>query len=197
MRSGTQILIATFVILSVGCDRKESLSLDDFVPVTISEIVSNESAYIGKTVTVEGYVLGLEIREGKNDGEVWVMVLSDKPFSGDTPPERLIFPQVKNKIRAGEDGYNSEILERCFKICNNARDNRSIVKVFGTFAPTHAFSYYNSGIDLHLNAVEINGVLINTDYNDHGVIKQKTPTVMRGLYKGGKKLSEVLKKTVL
>ena len=72
-----------------------------------------------------------------------------------------------------------------------------LIKVYGVFAQSQAFHHYSSGVDLMLDALEINGVLIHTDYNDHGKIKEKTPSVMRKLYKGGEKVAKIVKKGLL
>ena len=107
---------------------------------------------------------------------------------------RLFSLNMTTRFGIGEDGFNRKIINRCNEICELARNQADLIKVYGTFLPSQAFHHYANGVDLMLDAIEINGVLIDTDFNDHGKIKEKTPTVMRKIYKGGKEVAKLIKK---
>ena len=192
------LLALPFLSLMTGCEKQQTfLSIEDYTQSTIAEIHEGNEELAGEKLMAEGYILGLEIQHDITDNIVWVMVLGDAPYFDETGNSQLIFPTIKNKIRVGEDGYNNEIMKRCYSVCEEAKQNGRSIKVFGTFLPSEPFNHYNDGVDLQLDAVKIGSMLINTDYEDHGKLKERTPGLVRKLYKGGKQISKLLKKAVL
>ena len=181
----------------IGCKKDTIPNLNDYTPLSISEISSNKLEFIGQKIMAAGYILGSELRQNSKNGDIFVLVLGDKPLEEENSKNSLVFPKVDHKIRVGEDGFNREIINRCNEICDLARNKGEQVIVYGIYSPAQGFHQYTSGIDLMLDAIEINGLLIDTDFNDHGKIKEKTPSVMRKLYKGGEGVAKIIKKGLL
>ena len=192
----TSFLLVLLTVL-VGCEKTKLVSVEEYSYVPLPQLVTDKKVYSGKKISTEGYILGLEHHTDTKEGEIWIFVLGDQPQTEKSVPNQLIFPNVKNKIRVGEDGYNREIITRCHEICGIAQTKNDLIKVYGSFVPSQTFNQYTHGVDLFLNAIEMNGVLVDTDYNDHGKIKEKTPSVLKKIYRGGKSVAKMLKKAVL
>ena len=195
--STSLLLLVLCLSILTGCNKAEAPSVDDYTHVPLPQLVANKTEFSGKKISTEGYILGLEHHPDTKDGEIWLVVLGDKPQTGKLEVNQVIFPDVYNKIRIGEDGFNREIIRRCHEICGVSKNKKDLIKVYGVSTVSQAFHHYSSGVDLLLNAVEVNGVLIDTDFNDHGKIKEKTPSILRKLYKGGGKVAKLIKKGLL
>ncbi len=187
--------LAAAVLMSLcmcGCGETETADYSAFEPVDIKQILSDRQAYAGRDVVIDGFVLGLELSRSADDREIWILVLGDQPAL-DGNGNRLIFADVPYKIRAGEDGFNRDILKRCHAVCSQLREAGRSIRIYGTYQPENVFHHYNSGVDLQMSAIEINGTIINTDFEDHGAIREKTPTVMRSIYKGSRRVARLMK----
>ena len=192
----TSVLLL-YLIISFGCEKAELLSIEEYAYLPLPQLVAERQEHTGKKISTEGYILGLEHHPDTKEGEIWILVLGDKPQAGKSQSNQLIFPNFTNKIRVGEDGFNREIIRRCHEICTVSQSKDDLIKVYGVFAPSQTFHHYSSGVDLFLNAIEVNGVLVDTDFHDHGKIKEKTPGIVRKLYKGGQSLAKIVKKALL
>ncbi len=150
--------------------------------------------YQGKNISVEGYVLGAEVRKDPKIGHIWIMVIGEHPFDSGTNTQ-LIFPDIENKIRVGETGYNSDIMERCHEASQKLKARGDLVKVYGTVSPALSMGHYR-GIDLDLTAIEIDGSIFDTDYDDRSRFEAKAPSVLKKIIRGGKKFTNLLKAVI-
>lgn len=189
------VLLILFLLL-LGCEKKSSVAVRGFESVTdiqISDLLEKQSEYAMRKISVEAYILGSELYQDSKNGRIWIMTLGDQPQLDDSKADQLIFPAIKNKIRVGEDGYNRDIIDRCFEVCRSLRKRGQSIRVYGVFNPAKKFNHFDSGIDLELAAIEVNGTIIDTDYDDHSNFAEKTPSVMKKIYKGGKGISKALR----
>ena len=187
-------VLLILLLLSMGCEKESEVrGYESVTRVQISDLLARQTEYISKKISVEAYVLGSELYQDSKNGRIWIMVLGDQPQLDDSKADQLIFPGIKNKIRVAEDGYNRDIIDRCFEVCRSLRKHGLLVRVYGVFNPAKKFNHFYSGIDLELAAIEVNGTIIDTDYDDHSDFAEKTPSVMKKIYKGGKGISKVIR----
>lgn len=197
-RSALQfMLVAGFagVVAFSGCRSTRSLTVrGEFAPVTIEDLNNRPAKYAGRKVVVDAYILGMEYGENSDDAHVWLLALGNEPQLDERLADQLVFPRIGKKIRAAEDGYNREILTRCYDACGKVRRKGERIKAYGVFAAVDPYQQYYSGVDLQLSQIKIDGRIINTDFNDHGKLKEKTPGMLKKTYGGAKKLFGVVGK---
>ena len=186
-------LLALAIILT-GCQtvKHTATTSDGYTPVTLDELRQNSDGYEGHKIVIHAYILGMEYGVNADDADQWIMVLGDQPQLDDGRANQLIFPEIDNKVRAAEDGYNREILRRCYEICRESRRKGSEIRVYGVYNSDRAYAEYFSGIDLMIDKITSDNTLINTDFNDHSVLKEKTPGYFKKSYKGVKKIAGVI-----
>ncbi|MFM1550818.1 MAG: hypothetical protein ACKJSG_15535, partial [Lentisphaeria bacterium] len=88
-------------------------------------------------------------------------------------------------------GYNREILRRCFQVCSESRRKGGEVTIYGRYQPKEAYAQYHAGVDILLDKIAIGETVINTDFNDHSVFKEKTPGMVKKTYQGVKKITSL------
>ena len=118
----TSILLSLLLSIQTGCKKAEIPSLEEYSHVPLPQLATNNANFTGKKITTEGYILGLEHHPDTKNGEIWIVVLGDKPVPGEISSGQMIFPSVPNKIRIGEDGFNRDIIRRCHEICNVSKN---------------------------------------------------------------------------
>ncbi len=198
MKYNINIFLIVLIFL-LGCKKDKRFSIENyknFKTVFFDDFINKKIELTNREIVIEAYVLGSELYENSNNGRIWIMVLGDKPQLNDARANQLVFPKINNKIRVGEDGYNKEIIDRCYDVCNSIRKRGHLVKVYGIYEPSKPFNHFTRGVDMQLAAIEYNGTIINTDYNDHSNFKEKTPSVMKKIYKGGKSITNFIKKGI-
>jgi hypothetical protein len=188
------MVLLILLLLLMGCEKKSAVQgYESVTEVRISDLLEGQSEYTAKKISVEAYVLGNELYQDSKNGRIWIMVLGDQPQLDDSKADQLIFPGIKNKIRVAEDGYNRDIIDRCFEACRSLRKRGRLIRVYGVFNPAKKFNHVHSGIDLELAAIKVDGTIIDTDYDDHSNFAEKTPSVMKKIYKGSKGISKAIR----
>ena len=138
-----------------------------------------------------GYLIGSEYSQ-YDDAEIFVICLADEPMSGDLT-ERIIFPDIKYKVRVAEDGYNDSVLKQCYTLSQKAGKLGLPIGVVGVYAPGRPYFYYHKGVDVYLQELHIDSRMLNTDYDDKTKFSHDAPGTFKKVYKGGKKVFEVIK----
>ena len=159
------------------------------MPTSIEQLRGNTEAFRDQRVVFDAYILGMEYGTNTDDADQWIMVLGLEPQFDDSIAAQLIFPKIEAKVRVAEDGYNREILRRCFQICSESRRKGGEITIYGRYQPKEAYAQYHSGIDILLDKIAIGETVINTDFNDHSVFTEKTPGMVKKTYKGVRKIA--------
>lgn len=188
------LLILALVVLS-SCSSTSTAEPDEkFTRVEFSQLQSSLSEYDGRKVVFDAYVLGSEYNPSENDRQFFIVSLSDTPCKISRKSGSLFCPNVKNKIRAAEDGYNSGVIKNTYMLLNNARKLGQPVTFYAECQPNRVFYYYGNGIDIYISKIKIGDTTVNTDYADKSQMAAKAPGYFKSVYKGGKKLFELAKK---
>jgi hypothetical protein len=191
MRKAGCGLIILLIILLSGCKSTQKINFD-VERVQIVDLIAFPERFDGKEVSIDGYVLGMET--DLTDGETtWIVVIGDVPFNKKAEKGRVVFPTIKNKIRAKENGYNAEVIEYCKKLFSNAQIAGRKVRVYGVYTPTASHEEFVSGINFQISGIEVGKKRINTDYGDISRAKAKAPGMIKKVYKFGKKAIDIVK----
>jgi len=144
----------------------------------------------GKRVPVRftAYVLGSEHQVHSKNPDRLIIVLGEKPISDPSAPNRLIIPEISGKLRAVEDGYNRDVLRRIKRICDTVRVEGKPITIYGHYSSSNTFYQYTGGTQLDLSAIEVDGTMINSDFDDQTQFSKKFPAAVKGVVKGGKKI---------
>lgn len=183
-------LLACFLM---SCSSSETIERIDAeaIQVEIKDLVETPEKYTNKLVKFSGYLIGSEFSQ-YDDAGIFVLCLADEPMSGDLS-ERIIFPDIKYKVRVAEDGYNDSVLKQCYTLSQKAGKLGLPVGVVGVYAPGHSYFYYHKGIDVYLQELHIDSRMLNTDYEDKSKFSHEAPGTFKKVYQGGKKVFEVIK----
>ena len=187
-------LPALLALVLVGCTSTQKATTtpaDGYVPTSIEQLRSDTEAFRDQRVVLEAYILGMEYGTNADDADQLIMVLGLEPQFDDSIAGQLIFPKIEAKVRVAEDGYNRKILRRCFQICSESRRKGGAVTIYGRYQPKEAYAQYHSGVDILLDKIAIGETVINTDFNDHSVFKEKTPGMVKKTYQGVKKITNL------
>ncbi|MDP7741592.1 MAG: hypothetical protein QGF67_09140 [Lentisphaeria bacterium] len=187
-------LPALLALVLAGCtSTKKALptNADGYVPTSIEQLHGDTDTFRDQRVVLDAYILGMEYGTNTDDADQWIMVLGMEPQYNDSIAAQLIFPKVETKLRVAEDGYNREILQRCFQICSESRRKGEEVTIYGLYQPLEAYAQYHTGVDILLDKIAIGETIINTDFNDHSVFKEKTPGMVKKTYKGVRKIANL------
>ncbi len=185
---------ALLALLLAGCTSTQkaiTTTADGYMPTSIEQLHSDTETFRDQRVVLDAYILGMEYGTNADDADQWIMVLGLEPQFDDSIAEQLIFPKIEAKVRAAEDGYNREILRRCFQICSENRRKGGEVTIYGCYQPKKAYAQYHAGVDILLDKIAIGETVINTDFNDHSVFKEKTPGMVKKTYQGVKKITSL------
>ena len=131
-------LSALLALVLVGCTstkKATTTTADGYVPTSIEQLRSDTEAFRDQRVVLEAYILGMEYGTNADDADQWIMVLGLEPQFDDSIAGQLIFPKVEAKVRVAEDGYNREILRRCFQICSESRRKGGEITIYGRYQP--------------------------------------------------------------
>jgi hypothetical protein len=188
-------LPALMALVLVGCTSTKRATTttraDGYVPTSIEQLRSDTEAFRDQRVVLEAYILGMEYGTNTDDADQWIMVLGLEPQLDDSIAGQLIFPKIEAKVRVAEDGYNREILRRCFQICSESRRKGGEVTIYGRYQPEEDYAQYHSGVDILLDKIAVGETVINTDFNDHSVFTEKTPGMVKKTYQGVRKITDL------
>ena len=188
------ILTLGFVLL-FSCSSNQSVSPDtSYVEVSVRDLVDFPDKYRYKNVMIEAYVLGAEFDPSEDGAQLLILSLGEEVQVDDSKANQIFFPNVKYKIRAAEDGYNSEVIKNCYIMADNARKLGSKLTVFGKFVPDQSFYYYGNGIDVELQKLRVGNRTVNSDFDDKSKFAHETPGMLKKMYQGGKKLIDIADK---
>ena len=190
--NGLLVLPALLTLVLAGCTstrKAPPTTAQGYVPTSIEQLRGNTEAFRDQRVVFDAYILGMEYGTNTDDADQWIMVLGLEPQFDDSIAAQLIFPKIEAKVRVAEDGYNREILRRCFQICSESRRKGGEITIYGRYQPKEAYAQYHSGIDILLDKIAIGETVINTDFNDHSVLTEKTPGMVKKTYKGVRKIA--------
>ena len=176
------------LILLFGSCANKSITKHEYIKTDIESLNQNPQRFDGQYVKVEGYIIGNEFLPSKKDLSLLILAISNEAHTSHASPNQIIFPGVKHKIRAGEDGYNHAILEKCNKLSLKSMSNLDKVTIYGQFKPRQSYFQYDTGITLNITQIKFKDETIYSDYNDKSAFAHEAPGVMRKVYEGGKKL---------
>ena len=187
------LLILTLIYTAMSCSSTHTVDRIDAeaIQVEIKELVENPDKYKNKLVKFSGYLIGSEYSQ-YDDAEMFILCLADEPMNGELT-QRIIFPEVKFKLRVAEDGYNDAVLKQCYTLSQKAGKLGLPVGVVGVYAPGHPYFFYQKGVDVYLQELHIDARMLNTDYDDQSKFSHDAPGTFKKVYKGGKKVFEVIK----
>lgn len=189
------ILILVTLLLN-ACSSTNPPPMDkEFSRLTIQELLNNKTAYDGKRIAIDAYIIGSEYNPSEDDAQFFILSLADQPPQNNS--KDIFSPKVKYKIRAAEDGYNKEVILDSFKMASTAKRKGQKITVFGTYKPDQEFYYYTKGIDFRIAKIRIGNKTINTDFADKSKIAHDTPGMLKNVYKGGKKIYDLAKKLTI
>ena len=117
-----------------------------FIRVTVKELSNSPNFYSGQEVVLDAYVLGAEYNPSEDDAQFFILTLGEEPQYDAAKASQILFPQVKRKVRAAEDGYNEEVIKDCYEMSVRARKLGQKVTVFGVYMPGEPFYYYEINI---------------------------------------------------
>ncbi|MCH2208083.1 MAG: hypothetical protein MK132_19730 [Lentisphaerales bacterium] len=183
------LFLSLFLIMFVGCSSNEEVAPDaSYTKVSIKDLVDSPDDYRHSNIMLEAYVLGAEFDPSEGGAQLFILSLGEELQCDDRKANQIFFPGVKYKVRAAEDGYNSEIIKSCYIMADNARKLGSKLTVFGTFNPDQPFYYYGNGIDIEIQKIRVGTKTVNSDFDDKSKFAHETPGMLKKMYQGGKKL---------
>lgn len=188
MKQLTLLFYLIALILLFGSCANKSIEKFEYVKTDIETLNRSPQNFDGQYVKVEGYIIGNEFIPSKKDLSLLIIAISNEAHTAYAAPNQIIFPAVKYKIRAAEDGYNREILEKCNKLSLKSMSNLEKVTIYGQFKPRQSYFQYDTGITLNITQIQFKDETIYSDYNDKSAFAHEAPGVMRKFYQGGKKL---------
>jgi hypothetical protein len=185
------IIMSVFFL--IGCSSSETVERIDAeaIQVEIKDLIDTPDKYAGKLVKFSGYLIGSEYSQ-YDEAEIFVICLADESLSGELS-ERIIFPDIKYKLRIAEDGYNDSVLKQCYTLSQKAGKLGLPIGIVGVYAPGRPYFYYQTGIDVYLQELHVDSRMLNTDYDDKTKFSHEAPGTFKKVYKGGKKVFEVIK----
>ena len=184
----------SLVLFLLGCSSNQSAKPDkEFTHVKFEDLSSNIQDYNGRHVVFDAYVLGSEYNPSENKRQFYVISLSDEPCRKSSKSGNLFCPDVKNKIRAAEDGYNFGVIVNSYKMVDNARKLGQKITVYAECQPNRNFYYYGNGVDLYISKIKVGEKTVNTDYADKSKMAAEAPGYIKSVYKGGKKIFDLAK----
>ena len=186
------LLIVTLLCL-VSCQTSKQ-SHQEYEVVTVSQLMEKPSEYNQRYVKLNGYILGSEYQKTKNDVSSYIVVISNKPKVGGDG-NSIFHPDVLKKIRGAEFGYNDAVLKKCDNYSKDAVARNQAVTLYGQFFEKTSFRQYGEGVQLRLTKVNFGFRTLNCNYGDTNTFTKKAPGVMKLMYKGAKKLGELLGKS--
>lgn len=192
------LLLNLLWILCLSCSSSDSESSKmhhSAKDVDLKELIAEPEKYTNEVIRIKGYILGAEFTNSSDDIDIFVLSVSDEPIYI-YEPNQLIFPEIKTKIRAAEDGYNSSILKDCYELVQDAKKLGLPVYLVGTYQPDTAFHFYPTGIDLYLHQIQLDRHVVNTDYGDKSTWAYEAPSFFKKIYQGGKKILDFAKKII-
>ena len=191
-------LLSLMIAFCFSCASSESDSRtirDSAQDVTLKELLKEPAQYKDEIIRIKGYILGAEFANSSDDVDIFVLSITDEPIYI-YQDNQLAFPNIKTKIRAAEDGYNSSILKDCYELIRDAKKLGTPVYLIGTYKPGEAFHYYPTGIDLYLHQIQLDRHVVNTDYGDKSTWAYEAPGFLKKTFQGGKKVLKFLKKLI-
>lgn len=189
------LIITLGLVLLFGCSSNQSVSPDtSYVQATVRDLVDNPHKYRHKNVMIEAYVLGAEFDPSEDGAQLFILSLGEDVQVDDSKANQIFFPNIKYKVRAAEDGYNSDVIKNCYIMADNARKLGSKLTVFGKFIPNQSFYYYGNGIDIELQKLRVGNKTVNSDFDDKSKFAHETPGMLKKMYQGGKKLIDIADK---
>ena len=166
---------------------------EDYPTVPLYKLTKKPDRYAHKTIVLTAYVLGTEFHPSESGAQFFILTLGEKPRTVIQEGKQIIFADIKNKIRAVEDGYNAGILKSSYIMAENARKLGLQITVIGEFKPNEPFYYYESGISLFIRQMRVGDTTVNTDYGDKSKFAHSTPGFLKKAYQGGKKIFKFVK----
>ena len=162
--------------------------------VTLEQLSKRPEHFLGKKIKVTGKVLGTVYATDKEEANLWVVVLGNRAQPNEKLAKQLIFPGYHPKIRAAEDGFNKDVLDRAENLLSAARADGTDVTLYGSFHPNAGTRQYARGISLALERIETGPVTIDTDYGDVSAFTAKTPGRIKKAVSGGKRIAKAVGK---
>ena len=119
-KENEKFIYKSFLLLFIGCSSNEFVAPDtSYTKVSIKDLVDNPNDYKNYNIMLEAYVLGAEFDPSEDGAQLFILSLGDE-VQCDERKANQIFPGVKYKVRAAEDGYNSDIIKSCYIMADNA-----------------------------------------------------------------------------
>ena len=187
-------LLTVLLFCLVGCSSSNTPKPDsEFKRVDFTQLAQSINAYEGERVVFDAYVLGSEYNPSEDGRQFFILSLGDEAKPGHKNPGHLFFPEVKNKLRAAEDGYNGGVIVNCYKMADNARKLGHKITIYAECKPNRNFYYYGTGVDLHISKMKVGEKTVNTDYADKSKMAAEAPGYFKSVYNGGKKIFDLAK----
>jgi len=191
-------LLGLMMALCFSCASSDSDSRtirDSAQDVSLKELLNEPDKYQDEIVRIKGYILGSEFANSSDNVDIFVLSITDEPIYI-YQDNQLAFPNIKTKVRAAEDGYNSSILKDCHELILDAKKLGAPVYLIGTYKPGTPFHYYPTGIDLYLHQIQLDRHVVNTDYGDKSTWAYEAPGFLKKTYQAGKKVLDFVKKLI-
>lgn len=183
----TLLSFSLSLFLFASCSNT-SIEKREYLKTDIESLQDNPQKYDGQFIKVEGYIIGNEYLPSKTGLSLLILTISKDSQPLYAKENQIIFPNVKYKIRAAEDGYNLGILKKCNKLSVKFLKSSEKVIIYGQFKPRQSFFQYDTGVPLNITQIQFKKETIYSDYNDKSAFAHEAPGIMRKIYTGGKKL---------
>lgn len=182
------------VVFLLGCSTTKKNN--QYIQLDVKEFQRKKTTLKNKDIALKGYVLGSVLSGSAkgNNAQSLFITLGEKAQLNDEKGNQLVFADHSVKFRAIEDGYNYDILLKCNLILQQARAEGQMITLFGKYNPDIQYKQYMNGFDLYINKIKVGNTMIDTDYNDSSKFAKKTPGLLKGIYKGVKKILKVFGK---